>query len=84
MVLAESIACGVPVISFDCPTGPSEIIIDGVNGYLIPPKDINLFAQKLDLLLTKNLNQQRISQTANKFHHDVVIKDYIEIIKKYF
>ena len=35
MVLIESLACCTPVISYDCPTGPSEIINDGHNGLLI-------------------------------------------------
>ena len=34
-VLIESISMNTPVIAFDCPSGPNEIIIDGVNGYLV-------------------------------------------------
>ena len=36
MVLLESQSLGLPIISFDCPTGPRDIVIDGRNGYLIP------------------------------------------------
>lgn len=83
MVLVESIACGVPVISFDCPTGPAEIIINGENGYLIPPGDINLFAQMLDKTLDQEWDYKKIMQSANKFHPDVVIKQYLEVIEKH-
>lgn len=34
-VLVESITLGTPVVAFDCPSGPSEIIEEGVNGYLV-------------------------------------------------
>lgn len=37
--LLEALACGVPAISYDCLTGPSDLIIPGVNGVLVPPND---------------------------------------------
>jgi glycosyltransferase involved in cell wall biosynthesis len=83
MVLAEAIACGVPVVSFDCPTGPAEIIIDGENGYLIPAGDIDLFAQMLDKALVREWDYKKIMQSANKFHPDVVIRQYLEVIEKH-
>jgi glycosyltransferase involved in cell wall biosynthesis len=39
MVLLEAMTAGLPPVSFDCPTGPAEVIKDGVNGLLIPPQD---------------------------------------------
>ena len=40
-VLSESIACGTPVVAFDLPSGPSDIICDGVNGYLVKYLDVD-------------------------------------------
>jgi glycosyltransferase involved in cell wall biosynthesis len=51
LVLPEAMSCGLPVVAFDCPYGPSEIIIDGVNGFLIRNRDVQEFAQKVCLLI---------------------------------
>ena len=47
MVIIEAMACGIPSVSFDCPYGPSDIIEDGKNGYLVPNGDIEALGQSL-------------------------------------
>lgn len=49
--LAEAMSFSVPAISFDCPCGPSEIINDSENGFLIEAGNINEFSNKLILLI---------------------------------
>ncbi len=51
LVLPEAMSCGIPVVAFDCPYGPSDIITDGEDGFLIPNRDIQLFAEKVCLLM---------------------------------
>jgi glycosyltransferase involved in cell wall biosynthesis len=41
MVLLEAMSTGLPVVAFDCPTGPADVVEDGVNGVLIPAEDIS-------------------------------------------
>lgn len=50
MVLLESQMYGIPAVSFDCPSGPSEIIENGRNGYLVPMGNITDAARKIMVL----------------------------------
>ena len=45
LVLPEAMSCGLPVVAFDCPFGPADIITDGVDGFLIKNRDIKEFAR---------------------------------------
>ena len=56
LVLIEAMSFGIPCVSFDCPSGPSDIIDDGVNGFLIPNYNIDFFVLKLmELIQNKDL-----------------------------
>lgn len=50
MVLLEAKACGLPIVSFNCETGPSDIINNEKDGYLIDCFNINLMAEKVATL----------------------------------
>jgi glycosyltransferase involved in cell wall biosynthesis len=50
-VLAEAMAHGLPVVSFNCDTGPADLIEDGVNGLLVPPGDAAGFRGALERLM---------------------------------
>ena len=66
LVIIEAMACGVPVVAFDCENGPRSIITDGENGFLIPPFDISLFAEKVMLLMRDKELRCRMGANAQK------------------
>lgn len=64
MVLLEAQSFQIPIISFDCPTGPKEIIENGCNGYLIPCFNIELFSDYLIKYLKNKETQDLFSKSS--------------------
>lgn len=61
--LSEALAYPLPCIAYDCPAGPSEMIFDGENGFLIPLCDKESFKYRLDQLMrSPALREQLVGQ----------------------
>ncbi len=65
-VLVEAMACGVPVVSTDCKSGPSEIIQNGQNGLLVPPKDKEALAEALLKILQNPTLARTLAENGKK------------------
>jgi len=66
MVLIEAMACGVPCVSFDCPFGPSSIIKDNEDGFLVANGDADAFAEKLMVLIQNKDKRKLMGETAKE------------------
>jgi glycosyltransferase involved in cell wall biosynthesis len=81
-VLIEAMACGCPVVSTDCPSGPSEILCDGKYGYLVPVEQPILLANAIERTLDGNNKDDRtlIRDRALEFSVDNSLQSYLTLI----
>ena len=85
LVLIEAQSRGLPTISFDCASGPAEIIEDGVNGYLVKNLDIEMLSNRIIYLIENQSVREVFSSnaliSAKRFEPKVIIKQWIALIE---
>ena len=59
-------ACGLPVVSFDCPCGPKDIVKDNEDGILVENGNIDLLASSLSRLMNDETLRQSMSKAGLK------------------
>ena len=64
MVIVEAMACGLPVVSFDCPWGPGSIISDGRDGVLVENANVDALADKIIQVLSAKDYMHELAQNA--------------------
>lgn len=86
MVLLESQAAGLPVLSYDCPNGPRNIITHNQDGILVPHNEIGIFAQNLSALLNDESRRKEMGKTAKlkvkEFSKEKIMKQWNELFLK--
>ena len=77
--------CGLPVVAFDCPCGPSEIIEDEKTGLLVKEQDINAFAIALERLIKDEKLRFEMGKNAiksvHRFYTERIIPMWIGLFK---
>lgn len=85
MVLIEAQSRGLPIVSFDCPSGPSEIVNDGVDGYLVKNGDIELLSRKVNYLIQYPNIRRDFSKnalvSAKRFESKIITNGWIDLIE---
>lgn len=79
-VILEAMGMGAPVISADCPSGPSEIIEDGVNGRLVPVGDVAALSTAIVECISNPMLRERLGNNAVKvreqFRQDTIMRQW--------
>ena len=79
-VLVEALATGCPVISTDCPSGPSEILKRGKYGRLVPAGDYKAMADAILQTLDAPTNREDLIARADDFSIDIIIDQYSQLL----
>lgn len=85
MSLLEAMSAGCCCVSFDCTTGPSDIIINGINGLLVKDQDVNDLAAKLEVTMKNDVFRRTLAKNNDKslakFSLSVIYNKWINLLK---
>ncbi len=86
LVLLEAMECGLPIVSFDCPCGPKDLINDGYNGILVQNGDIKKFSLAIDELIFNDKKRMEIGINAkkesNKFEAEIIMSEWNRVLRE--
>ena len=79
-VIIEALACGCPVVSTDCPSGPAEILDGGTYGRLVPVGDDAALANAILATLDNPPPRDRLRDRAQFFSVDCAVERYLDVL----
>lgn len=83
-VIIEAMACGLPVIATDCPSGPSEIITSGETGILVPNQDRDGLIAAMATLMSDRDRRKQLANSAqkalNRFELDTILSQWQNLL----
>ena len=79
-VIAEALACGCPVVSTDCPSGPAEVLKNGAYGTLVPVGNDKALADAILTVLDKPPDPDRLRSRASEFDLDTISEAYLQLL----
>lgn len=80
-VLVEALDCGLPVVSTDTPSGPSEILEDGLWGILVPPNDVKSMLDGIKESLAQTHDRKMLMKRADAFSVNNISLKYLDYFK---
>ncbi len=80
LVLLEAMEFGIPIVAFDCPFGPRDIISKNEDGFLIPPGQLDDYASKLSQLMSNTELRQKMGRAGR---HNIKRLEPSVIMKKW-
>ncbi len=78
-VLIEALGCGTPCVSTNCESGPSEILDDGLYGFLVPVGDVDKMAWAIEKSLDEPLDSDLLKTRAKCFSLEKAAREYLSI-----
>lgn len=86
LVLVEAMSCGLPVIAFNCPYGPSDIITDGVDGFIVEDRNIETFADRICQLIENPALRKKMGNagvnSSKRYRSEQIMPKWIDLFQK--